>query len=56
MAHGFGDTPKHDGDVRLIGSNTGRLSDFDGTHDPITGIPWMSAIPVNVRFSDETHG
>jgi anaerobic selenocysteine-containing dehydrogenase len=54
MAHSFGDTPKHDGDVRLIGSNTGRLSDFDATADPITGIPWMSAIPVNVRLSDES--
>ncbi len=54
MAHSFGDTPKHDGDFRLIGSNTGRLSDVAGTGDPISGIPWMSAIPVNVRVSDET--
>lgn len=54
MAHSFGDAPKHDGDVRLIGSNTGRLSDVASTGDPISGIPWMSAIPVNVRLSDET--
>lgn len=55
MAHSFGDTPKHDGDVRTIGSNTGRLSSVDATFDPISGIPWMSAIPVNVRLSDERY-
>ncbi len=55
MAHGFGDVPKYDGDVRRMGSNTGRLSDVESTGDPISGIPWMSAIPVNVRLSDETY-
>jgi anaerobic selenocysteine-containing dehydrogenase len=55
MAHSFGDVPKHDGDVRLIGSNTGRLSDVASTGAPISGLPWMSAIPVNVRLSDETY-
>ncbi len=55
MAHSFGDVPKYDGDVRTIGSNTGRLSDVAATGDPISGIPWMSAIPVNVRRSDESY-
>jgi anaerobic selenocysteine-containing dehydrogenase len=55
MAHSFGDIPKYDGDVRRIGSNTGRLSDVEATGDPISGIPWMSAIPVDVRLSDETY-
>ncbi|CAN5801823.1 MAG: molybdopterin-containing oxidoreductase family protein [Ilumatobacteraceae bacterium] len=53
MAHAFGDAPKHDPDVRTIGSNTGRLSSTDRDYDPISGIPVMSAIPVNVRRSDE---
>lgn len=55
MAHSFGDVPKYDGEVRTIGSNTGRLSDVAATGDPISGIPWMSAIPVNVRRSDESY-
>jgi hypothetical protein len=53
MAHSWGDAPKYDSDVRTIGSNTGRLSSTDRDYDPITGIPMMSAIPVNVRRSDE---
>lgn len=55
MAHSFGDVPKHDGDVRTMGSNTGRLSDVAATGAPISGLPWMSAIPVNVRLSDENY-
>jgi hypothetical protein len=54
MAHAFGDAPKHDSDVRTIGSNTGRLTSTDRDFDPISGIPVMSAIPVNVRRSDES--
>ena len=53
MAHSWGDAPKFDSDVRTIGSNTGRLSSTDRDYDPVTGMPVMSAIPVNVRRSDE---
>ena len=53
MAHSWGDAPKFDSDVRTIGANTGRLSSTDRDYDPITGLPVMSAIPVNVRRSDE---
>ena len=53
MAHSWGDAPKFDSDVRTIGSNTGRLSSTDHDYDAITGLPVMSAIPVNVRRSDE---
>lgn len=53
MAHAFGDAPKYDSDVRTIGANTGRLSAADRDFDPIHGLPIMSAIPVNVRRSDE---
>lgn len=53
MAHSWGDAPKFDSDVRSIGSNTGRLSSNERDYDPISGIPMMSAIPVNVRRSDE---
>ena len=49
MAHCWGDTPEQDHDVLQVGSNTGRLANFDSTADPITGLPWMSAMPVNVR-------
>jgi len=54
MAHSWGDAPKHDADVRTIGSNTGRLSPNDRDHDRVTGLPVMSAIPVDVRLSDLT--
>ena len=46
MAHCFGDAPGHDGEVRRIGSNTGRLVDNERDFDPHTGIPRMSAIPI----------
>ena len=55
MPHGFGDAPGSDQDseVRTIGSNTGRLSSVDRDFDPYSGIPLMSAIPVNLsRVSD----
>ena len=52
MAHGWGDAPTYDQDVRHIGSNTGRLSRSDRDFDPVSGIPVMSAIPVNVRLAD----
>ena len=49
MAHAWGDAPTEDAKVRQLGSNTGRLSDTTTGFDPITGLPVMSAIPVNVR-------
>jgi len=48
MSHCFGDAPKHDREVREIGSNTGRLIDNERDFDPHTGIPRMSAIPVAI--------
>jgi anaerobic selenocysteine-containing dehydrogenase len=53
MAHSWGDAPKYDSEVRTLGSNTGRLTSVDRDFDPVTGLPMMSAIPVNVRLSDE---
>ncbi|MEE2662852.1 MAG: molybdopterin-dependent oxidoreductase [Myxococcota bacterium] len=51
MPHAFGDAPGDDNDARVreIGSNTGRLTSVERDYDPYTGIPRMSAIPVNVR-------
>jgi anaerobic selenocysteine-containing dehydrogenase len=49
MAHSWGDTPEHDGRVREIGANTNRLVSTDHDFDPISGIPRMNALPVNVR-------
>jgi hypothetical protein len=49
MAHAWGDVPSEDGRVRTIGSHTGRLTFNDRDYDPYSGMPMMSAIPVNVR-------
>ena len=52
MAHAWGGAPGEDGDLRRIGSNTGRLSSVAGRLDPRSGQPLMSAIPVNLRRVD----
>jgi anaerobic selenocysteine-containing dehydrogenase len=49
MAHAFGDAPEHDAELLQIGSNTGRLIPVERDYDPYTGIPRMSAIPVDVE-------
>lgn len=49
MAHGFGEAPGYDGDVRALGSNTGRLTNSTFDFERYTGMPRMSAIPVGVR-------
>ncbi len=53
MAHSFGDAPEFDRKVFTIGSNTGRLTSVDRDYDPHTGMPRMSAIPVNIRRGDQ---
>lgn len=54
MAHAFGDAPTEDHKLFSIGSNTGRLTSVDEDYDPRTGMPVMSAIPVNVRRGDQS--
>jgi anaerobic selenocysteine-containing dehydrogenase len=54
MAHAFGDGPEHDRKLFTLGSNTGRLTSVDRDYDPRTGMPRMSAIPVNVRRGDQS--
>ena len=49
MTHCYGDTPEYDGQIRELGSNTGRLVDNLRDFDPHTGIPRMSAIEVSIR-------
>lgn len=49
MAHAFGGSPGEEHKFRELGSNTGALTPVDRDYDPITGIPVMSAIPVNVK-------
>src|SRR5262245_25184682 len=49
MAHARGGEPERDGQVRTIGSTTGRLVSVEHDFEPISGIPRQSAIPVNVR-------
>jgi anaerobic selenocysteine-containing dehydrogenase len=53
MAHAWGDIPDNFGDVRNKGASTNRLVDDDRTFDKISGMPRMSAIPVNVRYVPE---
>jgi anaerobic selenocysteine-containing dehydrogenase len=52
MAHCFEEGPEHDPRLRGPGSNTGRLIDNATDFDPHTGIPRMSAIPVDIRPVD----
>ena len=54
MAHAFGDAPTEDHRLFSIGSNTGRLTSVEQDYDVRTGMPVMSAIPVNVRRGDQT--
>ncbi len=49
MAHAFGGSQGDAHRVREFGSNTGSLTPVDRDYDPISGIPRMSAIPVNVK-------
>ena len=53
MSHAWGDAPQYDQEVTSIGSNTGRLSSTERDFDRVTGLPVMSAIPVNVRLSGQ---
>jgi anaerobic selenocysteine-containing dehydrogenase len=48
MTHAFGALPGRD-DVRVTGSNTGRLLAADRDVQPYTGQPLMSNVPVSVR-------
>ena len=54
MAHAFGDAPTEDHRLFSIGSNTGRLTSVEQDYDVRTGMPVMSAIPVNVRRGDQS--
>ena len=49
MPHAFGGLPEEAHRVRELGSNTGALTPVDRDFDPISGIPVMSALPVNVK-------
>ena len=48
MSHSWGDISLTDEKVRDIGSPTNRLVSSDVGYDRITGLPIMSAIPVNI--------
>jgi anaerobic selenocysteine-containing dehydrogenase len=50
MAHSFGSSPAEKGDFRKQGSNTSVLISVEDSYDPISGMPRMSAVPVNVRL------
>lgn len=50
MAHSFGGSPGEKSDFRQQGSNTSVLISVEDSFDRISGLPRMSAVPVNVRL------
>ena len=48
MYHCFGGRIEDDSEFRRLGSNVGRLTPTDREYDPISGIPRMSNIAVQV--------
>ena len=54
MSHAFGDTPENEAQVFVTGSNTGRLTNVERDYDLRTGMPRMSAIPVNIKRADQS--
>jgi len=48
IAHAWGTAPEYEGDIRQTGSPTGRVIPDDLLFDRLTGMPLMSALPVNV--------
>jgi anaerobic selenocysteine-containing dehydrogenase len=49
MSHAWGENPDVEDPTGKWGTNTGRLMSVDVDYDPYSGIPRMSALPVNVR-------
>ena len=49
LSHSFGDLPGPDEDVRMVGSNPGRLVADDDVYDRFSGQPRMSNVPVAIR-------
>ena len=54
MAHAWGDIPDNWGEVRTKGASTNRLVADDKHYCKYTGMPRMSAIPVNLRRIEES--
>lgn len=52
MAHAWGGLPDSPGELASFGSTTSALVDAASGYDALTGIPVMSAIPVEVRPVD----
>lgn len=48
MSHAFGGMPLENPDFRLVGSSVSRLISVEDDFDQFSGIPRMSALPVNV--------
>ena len=49
LSHAWGESPAGTGDVRKVGSNSGRLISVEVDYDRFSGIPLMSALPVKVK-------
>ncbi len=49
MTHAWGDNPDVDDPDGALGANTGRLMSVEVDYDPYSGIPRMSALPVDVE-------
>ena len=49
ISHSFGGLPEERADVNRYGSNTNLLIDVAEDFDPVSGMPRMSALPVNLE-------
>lgn len=49
LPHVFGDLPGNDDDPRVYGTNSGRLLSAVVDVQPVSGQPWMTAVPVSIE-------
>jgi anaerobic selenocysteine-containing dehydrogenase len=49
LSHVFVDLPGNDDDPRIYGSNPGRLLSAVVDVKPLSGQPWMTAVPVSIE-------
>ncbi len=54
MSHGFGDNPDVPADPFRSGASASRLVSVEDNYDPVSGIPRMGALPVQVRAAERS--
>ena len=56
ITHGYGALPGDDDDPRRYGANPARLLSLTDHRQPVSLMPWMSAVPVTVRTERSADG